>query len=76
MRNSAPICFRFDSVRFGGSTTEAPPPRLGPFRLQKVADWLNRAIGGSVLRESGEDLMPAEGSVELPLVDVLDACRA
>ena len=41
-----------------------------------LAVALQRAIAESVLRESGADLMPAEGSVELPLVDVLDACRA
>ena len=41
-----------------------------------LAVALQRAVAESVLRESGADLMPAEGSVELPLVDVLDACRA
>ena len=41
-----------------------------------LAVALQRAIAEPVLRESGADLMPAEGSVELPLVDVLDACRA
>ena len=41
-----------------------------------LAVALQRAIAESLLRESGADLMPAEGSVELPLVDVLDACRA
>ena len=40
-----------------------------------LAVALQRAIAESVLRESGADLMPAEGSVELPLADVLDACR-
>ena len=32
-----------------------------------LAVALQRAIAESVLRESGADLMPAEGSVELPL---------
>ena len=45
-----------------------------PWSLLVVA--LQRATAESVLRESGADLMPAEGSMELPLVDVLDACRA
>ena len=41
-----------------------------------LAVALQRAIAESVFRGSGADFMPAEGPVESPLVDVLDACRA